>query len=76
MKAGDITPTKFKSRRYPVESITDADDLALSADTVLKVKLFHSLETAGKEISLYMNAEKNRKLITNRAPSTYCLEII
>ena len=54
--------TKERSRRYPAQTITDADytdDIALLANTPAQAKtLLHSLEQAAAGIGLYVNADK------------------
>lgn len=51
--------------------ITDADDeLALLADTITEVEtLLHSLETAAKDIGLFVNARKTELLCSLKEES-------
>ena len=50
---------KTRSKWYPTEIITNADNLVLLANTPAQAKsLLHSLEQAAGGISLYMNADK------------------
>ena len=62
MKDLGLTLRQTRSRRYPTETITDADyadDLALFADTIEEAtKLLHSLEEAAGEVGLYVNAKR------------------
>ena len=49
--------TKKRSRRYPAKTITDADDIAILANTPNQAEtLLHSLEWAVAGIGLYVNA--------------------
>ena len=62
MKDSGIKLTKERSRRYPAQTITDADyadDIALLANTPTQAKtLLHSLERAAAGIGLHVNADK------------------
>ena len=62
MKENGITLKKIRSRRYPKESIRDADyadDLSLLTNTPTQAEfLLHSLEQAARDIGLYVNADK------------------
>ena len=53
---------KERSRRYPQQTITDADytdDIALLANTLAQAEtLLHSLERAAAGIDLHVNADK------------------
>ena len=53
---------KVRSRRYPAQTITDADyadDIALLANTpALAESMVHSLQWAAGSIGLYVNANK------------------
>ena len=53
IKENGFVLTKKRSRRYPAKTITDADDIALQAETLL-----HSLERAAADIGLHVNAHK------------------
>ena len=47
------------SKRYPAETITDADDLALLANTSTQVEsLLHSLEQAAGSIGFHANVDR------------------
>ena len=51
--------TKKRTRRYPEKTITDADDVALLANTTNQAEtLLHSLERAAAGIGLPVNAHK------------------
>ena len=60
MKENGFKLTNERSRRYPAQTITDADyadDIALLANTLARVEtLLHSLERAAAGIGLYVNA--------------------
>jgi len=62
IKEKGFTLKKARSRRYPAQTVTDADyadDLALLADTPAQAEsLLHSLEEAAKDIGLYVNSGK------------------
>ena len=62
IKDKGLTLKKAKSRRYPAQTITDADyadDLALLADTPAQAQLLlHCLERTARSIGLYVNSEK------------------
>ena len=62
MKENIFMLTKEKNRRYPTQTITDADyanDIALQANTPAQAKtLLHSLEQAAGGIALHVNADK------------------
>ena len=62
MKENGFKLAKEKSRRYPAQTITDAnyaDDIALLANTPAQTEsLLHSLERAAGGIGLYVNADK------------------
>ena len=57
-----LTLRQSRGRRYPAETITDADyadDLALFADSIEDAtQLLHSLEKASGDVGLYVNAKK------------------
>ena len=51
--------TKKRSRRYPAKTITDAEDIAILANTSNQAKtLLHTLEQAAAAIGLHVNAHK------------------
>ena len=60
MKENGPKLTKERSRRYPEQTITDADyadDIALLANAPILAKtLLHSLEPAAAGIGLHVNA--------------------
>ena len=62
MKENGLTLKKRKSRKYPTEAITDADNtdyLALLTNTPGQAKSqLHKLEQAARGIGLYINADK------------------
>ena len=62
MNEKGFTLKKTSSRRYPAQTITDADytdDIVLLANTPTQAEsLLHNLEQAAEGIRLYMNADK------------------
>ena len=70
MKENGFKLTKERSRRYPAQTITDADyadDIALLANTPIQAKtLLHSLEQAAAGIGLYVNAHKTEYMCFNQ----------
>ena len=59
--------TKKRSRRYPAKTITDADDIAILANTPNQAEtLLHSLEWAAAGIGLYINAHKTEYMCYNQ----------
>ena len=62
--------TKKSSRRYPAQTITDAnyaDDIAILANTPNQVEtLLHSLERAAAGIGLHVNAHKTEYMCYNQ----------
>ena len=59
--------TKKRSRRYPAKTITDADDIAILANTPDQAEtLLHSLERAAADIGLYVNAHKTEYMCYNQ----------
>ena len=59
--------TKKRSRRYPAKTITDADDIAILANTPNQAEtLLHSLERATAGIGLYVNAHKTEYMCFNQ----------
>ena len=62
MKENGFNLAKERSRRYPAQTITDADyadGIAIQANsTALAETLLHSLERAAGGISLHVNADK------------------
>ena len=70
MKNNGFKLTKERSRRYPAQSITDADyadDIALLENTPAQVEtLLHSLERAASGIGLHVNADKTECMHFNQ----------
>ena len=70
MKDNGFKLTKERNRRYPAQTITDADyadDIALLANTPTKAEtLLHSLEWAVAGIGLYVNAQKTDYMCFNQ----------
>ena len=62
--------TKERSRRYPAQTITDADnadDIALLAKSPAQAEsLLHSLERAAAGIGLHVNADKTEYMCFNQ----------
>ena len=62
--------TKERSRRYPAQTITDADyadDIAILANTPAQAEtLLHSLERAAAGIGPYVNAQKTEYMCFNQ----------
>ena len=62
-----FTLKKARSRRYPTETIMDADyadDIVLLANTLTQAKsLLHSLEQATGGIGLHVNADKIKNMV-------------
>ena len=59
--------TKKRSRRYSAKTITDADDIALLANTPNQAEtLLHSLERAAAGIGLHVNAHKTEFMCFNQ----------
>ena len=62
MKENGFKLTKERIRRYPVQTITDADyanDIALMANTPTQAEtLLHNLERTAAGIGLHVNAHK------------------
>ena len=70
--------TKKRSRRYPAETITDADytdDIALLANTPNQAEtLLHSLERAATGIGLHVNALKTEYMCYNQTGNISTLD--
>ena len=70
MKENSFKPAKERSRRYPAQTITDADyadDTVLRANSPTQAKsLLHSLERAAGGIGLYVNADKTEYMCFNQ----------
>ena len=69
MKDNGFKLAKERSKRYPAQTIMDADyanDIALLANTLAQVKtLLHSLEQAPGCIGLYVNENKTEYMCFN-----------
>ena len=78
MKDNGFKLIKERSRRYPAQTITDADyadDIALLANTPSQAKtLLHSLERAAADISLHVNADKTEYMCFNQRGDTSTLD--
>ena len=67
--------TKKRSRRYPAKTITDADDIAILANTLNQAEtLLHSLKRAAAGIGLHNNAHKNKYMSFNETCDISTLE--
>ena len=70
IKENGFKLTKKRSRRYPAQTITDADygdDIALMANAPAQAEiLLHSLERAAAGISLHVNAHKTEHMCFNQ----------
>ena len=67
--------TKKRSRRYPTKTITDADNIALLANTPNQAKtLLHSLERAAEGIGLHVNAHKTEYMCYNQTGNISTLD--
>ena len=77
MKENGFTLKKARSRRYPAQTITDADyvdDLALLANTPAQAEsLLHNLEWAAGGIGLYVNADKTEDMCFNQRGDIFTL---
>ena len=70
MKDNGFNLTQERSRRYPAQTITDADhadDIALLANTPTQAEtLLHNLERAAAGIGLHVNSDKTKYMWFNR----------
>ena len=67
IKENGFELTKKRSRRYPGKTITNADDIAILANTPNQAKrLLHSLEQAVTGIGLNVNAHKTEYMCFNQ----------
>ena len=70
MKDNGFKLAKKRSRRYPAQTIRDADyadDIALLANTPARTEtLLHSLEWAAAGIGLHVNADKTEYMCFNQ----------
>ena len=70
MKENGLKMAKERSKRYPIQTITDMDctnDIALMVNTPTQVEtLLHSLERAAAGIGLHVNADKKEYICFNQ----------
>ena len=70
MKENGCNLAKERSRRYPVQTITDedyADDIPRLANTLIQAEsLLHSLRRAAAGIGLYVKAERTEYTCINQ----------
>ena len=70
MKDNGLKLAKERSRKYPAQTIMDADyvdDIALLANTLAQAEtLQHSLEWAAAGIGLHVNADKTEYMCFNQ----------
>ena len=67
IKENSFELTKKRSRRYPAKTITDANDIAILANTPNQAEtLLHSLEQAAAGIGLHVNAHKTEYMCFNQ----------
>ena len=70
IKENGFKQTKERSRRHPVQTITDADytnDIALMTNAPTQAEtLLHSLERAAADIGLHVNAHKTEYMCFNQ----------
>ena len=80
IKENGLELTKKRSRRYPVQIITDADyadDIALLANAPAQAEtLLHSLERAGAGIGLHVNAHKTEYMCYNQTGDISTLYVL
>ena len=78
MKENGFKLAKEKSRRYPAQTITDADyadDIVLLANTLAQAEtLLHSLEQAAGGIGLHVNADKTEYMCFNQRGDIFTLK--
>ena len=66
---------KKRSRRYPAKTITDADDIALLANTPNQAEtLLHSLKRATTGIGLHVNSHKTEYMCYNQTGNIFTLD--
>ena len=77
MKENGFKLAKERSRRYPAQTITDADytdDMSLLANTPAQSEtLLHSLERAAAGISLHANVDKTEYMCFNQRSDNFAL---
>ena len=67
IRENGIELTKKRNIRYPAKTITDADDIALLANTPNQAETqLHSLERAAAGIGLHVNAHKTEYMCYNQ----------
>ena len=67
IKENGFELTKKRSRRYPAKTITDADYIAILANTPNQAEtLLHSLEQAAAGIGLHVNAHRTEYMCFNQ----------
>ena len=67
IKENGFELTKKRSIRYPAKRITDADDIAILANSPNQAEtLLHSLERATEGINLHVNAHKTEYMCFNQ----------
>ena len=75
IKENGFELTKKRSRRYPAKTITDADYVAILANTPNQAEtLLHSLERAATGIGLHVNAHKTEYMCFNQTGDISTLE--
>ena len=79
MKENGFTLKKKRNRRYPTQTIMDADyagDIPLLANTPTQAEsLLHSLEQAAGSIGLHVNANKTEYMCLNQKGGVCILNI-
>ena len=77
MKENDFTLKRARGKRYPVQTIMNAeyaDDIALLANTPTQVKsLLHNLEQSAGDIGLFVNADKMDNMYFNQKGHIFIL---
>ena len=67
IKENGFELTNKRNRRYPTKTITNADDIAILANTPAQAEtLLHSLERAAASIGLHVNAHKMEYMCFNQ----------
>ena len=78
IKENGFKPVKERSRRYPAQTITDADyadDIALIANSPTQAEsMLHILERATDSISLHVNTDNTEYMIFNQRGDIYTLK--
>ena len=77
IKENGFKPTKKRTKRYPAETITDAnftDDIAILANALAQAEtLLYSLERAAAGIGLHVNAHKTEYMSLNQTGDIFAL---